>query len=173
MRVNRHTILYDARATAGQEVDARDDLCCLAILLCELAVGQPPFPFQNTLEAMPYSKCLSEKQQVGLPYGEAKSKAEDPQRPLTARGRDEVQRVAAFAARVGLEVNQVRHSGKRRAEETASILAEHLSPAEGVLAVPGPAPMNDIRPGAQRHTASKDIVKVIYAPGRLVNIVAK
>jgi phosphohistidine phosphatase len=82
-------------------------------------------------------------------HGEAKSKAEDPQRSLTERGRDEVHRVAAFAAKAGLRVSQVRHSGKRRAEETASILAEHLSPAEGVLAVPGLAPMDDVRPIAQ------------------------
>ncbi|HID64678.1 MAG TPA: phosphohistidine phosphatase SixA [Anaerolineae bacterium] len=82
-------------------------------------------------------------------HGEAKRKTEDPQRPLTGRGRDEVQRVAAFAARTGLKVSQVRHSGKRRAEETASILAEHLSPSEGVLAVPGLDPMDDVRPIAQ------------------------
>jgi phosphohistidine phosphatase SixA len=74
-------------------------------------------------------------------HGEAKSKAEDPQRPLTKRGREEVQRVAAFAAKAGLEISQVRHSGKRRAEETASILAEHLSPTEGVLAISGLAPV--------------------------------
>jgi len=82
-------------------------------------------------------------------HGEAKSKAEDPQRPLTERGREEVQRVAAFAARAGLKVSPVRHSGKRRAEETASILAERLSPAKGVLAVSGLAPMDDVRPIAQ------------------------
>jgi phosphohistidine phosphatase len=82
-------------------------------------------------------------------HGEAKSKAEDPQRPLTEQGREEVQRVATFAARAGLEVGQIRHSGKRRAEETASVLAEHLSPAKGVLAVSGLAPMDDVRPIAQ------------------------
>ena len=82
-------------------------------------------------------------------HGEAKSKAEDPQRPLTERGREEVQRVAAFAAKAGLKVSQVRHSGKRRAKETASILAEHLSPAEGVLSISGLAPMDDVRPIAQ------------------------
>jgi len=84
-----------------------------------------------------------------IQHGEAKSEAQDPQRPLTERGREEVQRVAAFAARAGLKVRQIRHSGKRRAEETASILAEHLSPAEGVLAVPGLAPMDDVHPIAQ------------------------
>jgi len=82
-------------------------------------------------------------------HGEAKSEAQDPQRSLTERGKEEVQRVAAFAAKAGLKVRQIRHSGKRRAEETASILAEHLSPAEGVLAVPGLAPMDDVRPIAQ------------------------
>jgi len=81
-------------------------------------------------------------------HGEAKSKAEDPQRPLTERGREDVARVAAFATRAGLRVEQIRHSGRRRAEETASILAEHLSPAEGVVAMPGLAPQDDVRPVA-------------------------
>ena len=84
-----------------------------------------------------------------IQHGEAKSKAEDPQRPLTERGREDVARVAAFAANTGLRVRQIRHSGKRRAEETASILAEHLSPAEGVLASPGLAPKDDARPIAE------------------------
>jgi phosphohistidine phosphatase len=82
-------------------------------------------------------------------HAEAISKAEDPQRPLTERGRDDVARVAAFAARTGLQVRQIRHSGKRRAEETASILAEHLSPTEGVVAISGLAPRDDVRPMAE------------------------
>jgi serine/threonine protein kinase len=45
----------------GQKVDARSDLYSLVILLYESTVGQPPFPIQNILEAIHYSKCLSEK----------------------------------------------------------------------------------------------------------------
>jgi phosphohistidine phosphatase len=82
-------------------------------------------------------------------HGEAKSKAEDPQRPLTQRGKEEVARVAAFAAGAGLQVGQIRHSGKRRAEETASLLADYLSPTEGVVAVSGLAPRDDVRPVAE------------------------
>lgn len=82
-------------------------------------------------------------------HGEAKSKTEDPRRPLTERGREDVVRVAAFAARAGVQVRQIRHSGRRRAEETASILAEHLSPTEGVIAIPGLAPKDDVRPMAE------------------------
>jgi phosphohistidine phosphatase len=106
-------------------------------------------------------------------HGEAKSKAEDPQRPLTERGREEVQRVAAFTAKAGLKVNQIRHSGKRRAEETASILAEHLSPAEGVLAIPGLAPMDDVRPIAkalQKETAPLMLVGHLPFVDRLAGL---
>jgi len=70
-------------------------------------------------------------------HGEAKSKAEDPQRPLTERGREDVARVGAFAAGAGLQVGQV------------SILTEYLSPAEGVVAIPGLAPKDDVRPMAE------------------------
>ena len=82
-------------------------------------------------------------------HGEAKSKAEDPQRPLTQRGKEDVARVAAFAAGAGLQVGQIRQSGKLRAEETSSILAEHLSPGEGVVAIPGLAPKDDVHPIAE------------------------
>ncbi len=77
-------------------------------------------------------------------HGDAKPEAEDPERPLSEQGRDDVARVAAFAQRAGVEVTQIRHSGKRRAEETATILAEHLNPAGGVVALPGLAPKDDV-----------------------------
>ena len=79
-------------------------------------------------------------------HGEAKNKSEDPQRSLTDRGREEVTRVAAYTLSSGMRVVQIRHSGKRRAEETAIILGEHLSPSEGVISVPGLAPNDDVRP---------------------------
>ena len=61
-------------------------------------------------------------------HGEAKRAEEDPERPLTDQGKEEVSNVAAFLAQGGVNVNQIRHSGKRRAEETARIMTEHLSP---------------------------------------------
>lgn len=76
-------------------------------------------------------------------HGDAKPKAEDPERPLTEQGRKDVAQVAAFAQRAGVQVAQIRHSGKRRAEETAAILAEHLAPSDGVVALPGLAPKDD------------------------------
>jgi phosphohistidine phosphatase len=77
-------------------------------------------------------------------HGEARSKEEDPERPLTEEGRDDVAQVAAFVRRASVELHQIRHSGKRRAQETAAILAEYLQPAAGMVALPGLAPKDDV-----------------------------
>lgn len=79
-------------------------------------------------------------------HGEAVPKREDPDRPLTQRGKVAVERVANWAAKVGLEVDQVRHSGKLRARQTAAILADRLGPQEGIAAYPGLGPKDDVRP---------------------------
>jgi phosphohistidine phosphatase len=82
-------------------------------------------------------------------HGAAEPKSVDPARPLAERGREETGQVAAFAARLGLEVDQIRHSGKTRAEQTAAILGQALSPPGGVLAVSGLAPKDDVRAMAE------------------------
>lgn len=85
-----------------------------------------------------------------IQHGEAKSEREDPTRPLTDRGREEVRRVADFAARLGLHPAEIRHSGKRRAEETALIFAEALSLKDKIRTVPGLAPNEEVRPLAEQ-----------------------
>jgi phosphohistidine phosphatase len=82
-------------------------------------------------------------------HGEAESKSVDPARSLTARGREDVERMAAFAARLGVEVHQIRHSGKTRAEQTAESLGRALDPPGGVVAVSGLDPKDDVRPVAE------------------------
>lgn len=77
-------------------------------------------------------------------HGEAVDRGEDPARPLTPQGRSDVQRVAGLVQRAGIELHQIRHSGKRRAAETAVLLGEFLQPAAGVVAVPGLAPGDDV-----------------------------
>lgn len=77
------------------------------------------------------------------------SKSEDPERPLTVRGRADVTRMAEFAQQAGVDIFQIRHSGKRRAEETAAILGEQLMPKGGVVTLGGLAPRDDVRPIAE------------------------
>ena len=78
-------------------------------------------------------------------HAEAKSKSEDPERPLTDAGVEMARRMAAWASQTGLSVAQIRHSGKRRAEQTAEILGEHLKPPAGVIAVDGLGPNDDVQ----------------------------
>ncbi len=82
-------------------------------------------------------------------HGEATSKEVDRRRPLTIRGRETVDRVASFTARLGVLVSQIRHSGKNRALETAQIFAQHLNPPLGVIETAGLSPMDDVRPLAE------------------------
>ena len=81
-------------------------------------------------------------------HGEAKPEAEDPARPLTDRGREEVRQVARHAVALGLQVAEIRHSGKLRARQTAEIFAAALSPSHGVTEMDGLAPADD--PGKAR-----------------------
>lgn len=59
-------------------------------------------------------------------HGEAMSKDENPDRPLTAQGRQEVERTAAFLREGGIIAMRALHSGKTRARQTAEILAYGL-----------------------------------------------
>jgi phosphohistidine phosphatase len=57
-------------------------------------------------------------------HGQAKSETEDPERPLTDQGTDEVARVAHQAVNVaGVRPARVVHSGKTRARQTAEVWA--------------------------------------------------
>ena len=60
-------------------------------------------------------------------HGEAEPKRVDPARPLTEQARRDMDRVADCAARMGLDVGQIRHSVKTRAEQTA-VLGKALAP---------------------------------------------
>jgi phosphohistidine phosphatase len=61
----------------------------------------------------------------------------DEERPLTKRGRADVERIAQLVGASGAEVYQIRHSGLVRARETAEIFAKHLTLPGGVIQVAG------------------------------------
>ena len=61
-----------------------------------------------------------------MQHGEAVEKETNPERPLSDRGREVVERVAAFLASAGIRIPVVWHSGKTRARETAKILADQV-----------------------------------------------
>ena len=82
-------------------------------------------------------------------HGEAMPKDADPERPLTETGRQTVEQVAAWAARVPLTVGRIQHSGKLRAQQTAEIFAGKLEPKEGVVVDERMTPKGDVVPVAE------------------------
>ncbi|MCP4400724.1 MAG: phosphohistidine phosphatase SixA [bacterium] len=85
-----------------------------------------------------------------MQHGSAMSKEENSARPLSAQGIKDVEKVAMFLSRVGSasQLSEIRHSGKRRAQETAEIVARSLGQQERVIAVDGLNPNDDIPPVA-------------------------
>ncbi len=63
-----------------------------------------------------------------MQHGQALSKEEDAQRPLSGQGAQEVERLARFLEGAGVRVARVIHSGKLRACQTAGILAAAIAP---------------------------------------------
>jgi phosphohistidine phosphatase len=95
-------------------------------------------------------------------HGEARSDGAVPERPLTEKGRTEVRKVAAFLSEhAGVRIREVRHSGKLRTEQTAEILADFLSPAEGVSVTDGLEPHADVSTWADRLTGKEEDVLLV------------
>ena len=84
-----------------------------------------------------------------MQHGRAMAEADDPRRPLSSEGAAEVTRITAWAQGAGIRVQQIRHSGKLRAEQTAQILAGHLKITGGVNRVSGLGPNDDVNPIAR------------------------
>jgi len=77
-------------------------------------------------------------------HAEAKSKDEDPERSLSKTGQANIRKVANYvAAHARLELSQIFHSGKTRAQQTAEVLAQALSPARGVTASDNLSPLDE------------------------------
>ncbi|MBS7638628.1 phosphohistidine phosphatase SixA [Candidatus Bathyarchaeota archaeon] len=98
-------------------------------------------------------------------HAEAKREEEDPSRPLTDRGRREAIKVASYAARIGVRIEKIIHSGKLRALQTAEIMAEHLNPPGGIGKAEGLDPQADPKVFSERLKAlNEDIMVVGHLP---------
>ncbi len=76
-------------------------------------------------------------------HAEASREEEGTGRDLTVKGRADIESVAHHMKRLNVQVEQIIHSGKTRAQSTAKVLARHLNPPNGVSEVPGLAPLDD------------------------------
>jgi phosphohistidine phosphatase len=105
-------------------------------------------------------------------HAEAKPAEVDPSRGLTQKGINDATKVAEFLAKAHLTVNEIFHSGKTRAQETASILASHITSHRGVFDTDGLSPNDDPSVWAVRLSRlAEDIMLVGHLPhlARLAN----
>lgn len=98
-------------------------------------------------------------------HGEAKPESEDPERPLTDKGKAEVESVASYVADLGIELLQILHSGRLRAKQTAELFTRCLSPHGNVLEQQCLGPSDDPG-GAERliQQAEKPLMIVGHLP---------
>jgi phosphohistidine phosphatase len=97
-------------------------------------------------------------------HGLSLPKNQDPEKSLSPEGVIEVRRIALLARDHGVEVMQIQHSGKKRAAQTADILADVLAPPRGVQETTGINPMDDVTAFAPRVDFSADIMLVSHLP---------
>ena len=76
-------------------------------------------------------------------HGIALTGEEDPQRPLSELGRDQLQTVAKHLQAKKIRVSKIAHSGKLRALQSAEIMARILD-IKKVTAFPGMNPKDDV-----------------------------
>ena len=76
-------------------------------------------------------------------HGAAVPKDENPEKPLSDSGRNDIKKMASFLARSHVSAARVIHSGKLRALETALLLAEVLGPGNVVEEVESGLAPND------------------------------
>lgn len=105
-------------------------------------------------------------------HGEAVAKAVDVERPLTTKGRADVVRLGAFLARLGVRPERIVHSGKRRARQTAEILARQVAPEVTPQEQQGLLPDDAVEPVARTLRSGAETVFLVgHMPfvGRLVD----
>jgi phosphohistidine phosphatase len=86
-----------------------------------------------------------------IQHAESRSKEEDPERSLTDEGVQNITRVAEYARdHLRIDVKEIFHSGKKRALQSAEIMAQHLNPPDGIKPADGMEPMADPSIWAER-----------------------
>src|SRR4030066_2544997 len=98
-------------------------------------------------------------------HGDSKKEEEDPARPLSDKGIEDVKKVGSFLFRLKITVEEVLHSSKLRTRQTAEIIADSLSIKKGVSETEGLAPLNEPILWAEKlKTKTHSLMLVVHLP---------
>jgi len=108
-----------------------------------------------------------------IQHGQATTEEVDPSRPLTTKGRSDVQKIASFLKGAGVGPSLILHSGKTRAQQTAEIITAQLGPDCHVREREGLAPSDPAKALANELSGmANDLMIVGHLPflGKLVSL---
>ncbi len=77
-------------------------------------------------------------------HAKAASKEIDPERSLTQEGLNDINKIAAFIEPLELAIENLWHSGKKRAQQTTEILAGAINVKNEISVQDGLAPNDDV-----------------------------
>ena len=100
-------------------------------------------------------------------HADAKREEQDPTRPLSKKGLQDINRVASYVSNLNIRVYKIFHSNKLRAKQTAEVLSENIKPIKGVSEVEGLAPLDNPDIWAER---LKDIPDDVILVGHLPHL---
>jgi phosphohistidine phosphatase len=97
-------------------------------------------------------------------HGRSLPRGEDPEEGLSEEGRADAVRIASLAGSHGVRVSLIKHSGRKRARETAEIMADALTPVAGMVEDPGLGPLDDVSAFSVGLDAEDDLMVVGHLP---------
>jgi phosphohistidine phosphatase len=97
-------------------------------------------------------------------HGKSLSKDLDPGKGLSDEGKSEVERIAGVAKGYGVHVSSIKHSGKKRARQTAEIFGSALRPEKGIEGIEGLNPLDDVMAMADTLAAGDNRMLVGHLP---------
>ncbi|MBF0557284.1 MAG: phosphohistidine phosphatase SixA [Nitrospirae bacterium] len=94
-------------------------------------------------------------------HAKATSEEADPTRPLCEKGRADITKMASYASGLNIGINEIFHSPKLRAKQTAQVLADYLKPAKGLTETGGLKPNDDPAVWAERLKMMADNIMLV------------
>ncbi len=94
-------------------------------------------------------------------HAKAKSEEADPARPLCEKGLSDITKTASYASGLNTGINEIFHSPKLRAKQTAQVLADYLKPSKGLMETGGLKPNDDPAAWAERLRGMTDNIMLV------------
>ncbi len=97
-------------------------------------------------------------------HGKSLPKDIDPEKGLSDEGIADVKRIVEVAKAYNVHVSSIKHSGKKRARQTAEFFAADLEPEGGVGEISGISPLDDVASFAASINSQEELMLVGHLP---------